>query len=246
MKTSVQKAQQAYQRKRYRTTLRHYQMIPENERDESIMLNMAYCHKALRQYEAVEACCRNILEKNPDNAEAHVILLNTYLNRSLFDEAEFEIQALKSMDRENVNIYTGMAFIKLSHNELDSGMELLQKALIIKPDNVNTHTQMGYVFRMKGDHKKALAEYRKALSINWNFGIFRYVCAEFYLLNYRLIILIALISAALGALSGFRWFLYVLPIVSVLLGLLYLSFKIYFEAALYFLSAVLVIFYLIL
>jgi tetratricopeptide (TPR) repeat protein len=245
MKTSVQKAEQAYQRKRYRNALRHYRMIPENQRDESIMLNMAHCHKSLRQYEAAEACCLNVLQENPDNAEARVTLLKTYLNRNLLDEAEIEIEALKSINSENVNIYTGMAHIKLRNNEIDSAMKLLQKSLAIDPGDINLYLLMGYAFRMKGDHKKALAEYRKALSINWSFEIFKYACAMFYMVNYRLIILITLISAALGALLGFGWFLYILPIVSVLLGLLALSFKIYFEAALYFLSAVIIFFYLI-
>jgi tetratricopeptide (TPR) repeat protein len=230
MKTSVQKAQQAYQRKRYRTTLRHYQMIPENERDESIMLNMAYCHKALRQYEAVEACCRNILEKNPDNAEAHVILLKTYLNRCLLDQAEIEIQALKSINSEEADIYNGMAFIKISHNELGSAMELLQKSLAIDPDNFNTHMQMGYVFRMKGEHKKALAEFRKALSINWRFEVFKYACAEFSNVNLRLIAILTTILAALMLVQGFHWLVYVVQILLLFYGLLALSFKKYLAA----------------
>jgi tetratricopeptide (TPR) repeat protein len=238
MKTSVQKANLAYQKKRYRTALRHYRLIPENEWDKSIMLNVAYCQNMLRLYTAAESSCRRVLKNFPDNVEAHVILVKILLNGGMFDQAEREIRALKLLSNEEPIIYVGTAHMKLFQNDIDQATDLIKEALLLDPEYDHAHHIMGYMYEVKNEYKKALDEYRKAFKLKRSFMNFRHIFRILHRKYYWLINFTQLGAGVFLVNTNFSWLFFVFFLWNCFVVYVRFSYKEYLAAGFNLLMAV--------
>jgi len=67
-----------------------------------------------------------------------------------------------------VNYSLGTVLTK--QDKIDEGIEYFKKALVIKPDYLEAHTNLGNAYFKKGRLDEAIYEYKKALAINPNFA----------------------------------------------------------------------------
>jgi tetratricopeptide (TPR) repeat protein len=105
---------------------------------------------------------KNILEKNPEAIPIRVKLGEIYLQKSMWDEAVEQYQALLRM---GLNVYPQLGYLYGQKKNYDSALNMFQRALEINPDSSEIHRNLSIVYLYKGDRKRAIDEIKKAIEI---------------------------------------------------------------------------------
>jgi len=105
---------------------------------------------------------KNILEKNPEAIPIRVKLGEIYLQKSMWDEAVEQYQALLRM---GLNVYPQLGYLYAQKKNYDSALDMFQRALEINPDSSEIHRNLSIVYLFKGDRKRAIDEIKKAIEI---------------------------------------------------------------------------------
>jgi tetratricopeptide (TPR) repeat protein len=109
------------------------------------------------------AAYKNILEKNPEAIPIREKLGEIYLQKSMWDEAVEQYQALL---RLGLNVYPQLGYLYAQKKNYDSAIDMFQRALEINPDSSEIHRNLSIVYLYKGDRKRAIDEIKKAIKIN--------------------------------------------------------------------------------
>jgi len=117
---------------------------------------------------------RKRIKSNPNDAEAHLKLGNTYYTLRRYHEAiasyKEAIRIKPDYLRAHLNLATG--YVTLGQDQ--ESILPYKEALKIKPDNVKVHTQIGIAYENMGRYDEAIAKYREALRINPDGSFARY------------------------------------------------------------------------
>ncbi len=107
---------------------------------------------------------RDLIKLDPSLPDCHIRLGYLLLKKDANDEAiaEFE-KALQLVPRSHpAKIGKGIA---LSHKgDLKAAETILKDALILNPDPVKVHYELGLVYEKMGDFAKALAEFKEGVA----------------------------------------------------------------------------------
>jgi len=106
---------------------------------------------------------KNILEKNPEAIPIREKLGEIYLQKSMWDEAIGQYQALL---RLGLNVYPQLGYLYAQKKNYDSAINMFQRALEINADSSEIHRNLSIVYLYKGDRKRAIAEIKKAIEID--------------------------------------------------------------------------------
>jgi len=106
---------------------------------------------------------KNILEKNPEAIPIREKLGEIYLQKSMWDEAVEQYQALLGL---GLNVYPQLGYLYAQKKNYDSALNMFQRALEINPDSSEIHRNLSIVYLYKGDRKRAIDEIKKAIEIN--------------------------------------------------------------------------------
>lgn len=104
------------------------------------------------------------IELDPYDADYFALLANIKLGRKQFEEAlEIANKALE-IDAENLLALNTRSTALNKLNRSEESFETIEGALREDPNNAYTHANYGWGLLEKGDHKKALDHFKKALS----------------------------------------------------------------------------------
>jgi tetratricopeptide (TPR) repeat protein len=103
---------------------------------------------------------------NPDPGALHNLGI-IYLSRNDLPRAEQAFRAVYKLNPENPGVCMMLAQV-LSRNEktMNEAISLYTKALALSPQNVQGYVDLGNLYLVTGDPKKALLAYEKALVLN--------------------------------------------------------------------------------
>jgi tetratricopeptide (TPR) repeat protein len=118
------------------------------------------------KYQEAEKHVREAIQKNPQEADFFALLSSIYLNQKDWQKAlEYADKGLElSPDNLSCLNLRSTALIKLDKKE--DSYKTIEHALNYDPNNSSTHANLGWGLLEKGDHKKALEHFRKALELN--------------------------------------------------------------------------------
>jgi len=147
---------------RYQEAINAYRQAIKIKPDfKDVYYNLGNAYLALnRNQEAVESFNQAIKIK-PDFEDAHFNLGTAYLNLGYYKEAiETYQQVLRIGSDSSEEIYCnlGVAFYNLGR--YPEAIESLRQAVKIKPDYVDAHANLGFIYLTAGDKDSALEEYK--------------------------------------------------------------------------------------
>jgi len=118
------------------------------------------------KYQEAERHVREAIQINPQEADFFALLSSIYLNQKNWQKAlEYADKGLElSPDNLSCLNLRSTALIKLDKKE--ESFKTIEHALNYDPNNSSTHSNLGWGMLEKGDHKKALEHFRKALELN--------------------------------------------------------------------------------
>lgn len=174
-----------YRLKRNEEALPHFrQVIALNPKlpDAYLMLGLTLL-QASRHEEAV-AVFREGLQRNPDSADFHFNLGTAYDKLGRFDELVSEMQEAIRLDPRHADAlnYLGYTFAERDMR-LEEAAGLVQRALVIKPQNGYYLDSLAWAYFKMGRLPEALEEMKRAVAVVPDDPVFFEHLGEIYLTN---------------------------------------------------------------
>jgi tetratricopeptide (TPR) repeat protein len=109
----------------------------------------------------VEAFCRKLLEREPDNVLARKVLSHLFLGSGKFDDALDQLQILESVEGDSSETRFKIALIHLERQNLPQAFTALSLVLSGAPENHEARFYLGSVYASQGENDKAISELKK-------------------------------------------------------------------------------------
>src|SRR3990172_9097403 len=90
--------------------------------------------------------CLKKVQKDPNNADAHLRLGLTYYKRNLFDEAKREYETAIGLDPKKAEAYFNLGVLCQDTNTHDKASEMYKKAIEISPGYDRAHFNLGIAY----------------------------------------------------------------------------------------------------
>jgi tetratricopeptide (TPR) repeat protein len=157
-------------------------LFPE-ESDLALVLSQLYESEGKKKT-AIRTLDR-IIKKDPENQGAYFLLFTLFLDDKQWKKAERYANRLveltekeKTENPEEIYAQIGLEYARVGH--FSKGLEYLEKACILSPDDLRIHLALGTLYESKGKFEKALEEYEKALSLSPFSPVIYYRLGEVY------------------------------------------------------------------
>ena len=109
------------------------------------------------------AFLQTVLQSNPDNAEAHVLLGSIELFRNAPEQALKSFRTAIERQPKNMAGYTALVDLHLRDENNDAALEVIRAGLKEQPDSFEMHLALASVMELKGDYEAAIAEHEYML-----------------------------------------------------------------------------------
>jgi Flp pilus assembly protein TadD len=124
--------------------------------------------EAIAQYEA-------ILEKDPEQARAHMMLGIIYETKKQFDPAEKHYREALGIKPDFALAANNLAYILISTNQNpDDALALARRAKEALPDDPSVMDTLGWIYYKKGYYEIALRELRRSLKLSPDNAVVHY------------------------------------------------------------------------
>jgi tetratricopeptide (TPR) repeat protein len=111
-----------------------------------------------------------VLEAEPENPDASVVIGTWRMEQQDIDEAEELFSNVTRLEPENMRGWLGSGLAALYRRDFPKAIELLERAQGCQPDNVGAVTTLGWAHLLHDDTECAEAVFREAIDIDRNFG----------------------------------------------------------------------------
>lgn len=91
-----------------------------------------------------------------------------YVELGDYERALMAIRKAISCNNKNINYYENMARVFIKQNKLDKVIDLLKEVISLGIDTSRTHSQIGDIYRIRGNISLAEYHFRKALEMDKN------------------------------------------------------------------------------
>jgi len=151
-----------------------------------------------------EALCGEILEKQPNNAEAlHTLGLTHYMTRR-YDQAIEHMSRAVQFDDSNPQFFCNLGESFRRAKKPDEAIEMFEKALALKPEYLLAHLGTANSLRDLGKRTEAIARYRLTLALNPSFAEAYFYLGSMFLEQDRKADAIALLRKAMALKPSYR------------------------------------------
>jgi tetratricopeptide (TPR) repeat protein len=117
------------------------------------------------RYLEAQLCCRQVLERDPDNAETLHLMALVCFNAGQFDHAvEWISQAIRRQPRPAYLTLLGTALLNLKRH--DDALRVFEKAVQLKPDDASLWNNFGNACIECNRPREAIASFQRALAID--------------------------------------------------------------------------------
>jgi tetratricopeptide (TPR) repeat protein len=126
---------------------------------------------------------KEILEKDPNHIEGHILMGGVYFAQQQKDKAFQELNRAIEIDPKRVESYLSMARFHVVNNERDQAEQLYQRAISVNSNSPIAYTEYGKFLAQMNRPDDAEVELRKAVEVGPTNRDSRFVLASFYLVN---------------------------------------------------------------
>jgi tetratricopeptide (TPR) repeat protein len=148
-----------------------------------VLLDLAIAYFDAEQFEKALEPLRKILTREPQNAGARQMLGKTYFMLGDLSNSSRELQSALSLDPNNVDVAYTLGIAYLRNRQVAAAKELYDRLLKQLGDQPELHIVIGRAYREAGFLPDAIAEFRKAISLNPAFPRAHYSLGLTYLLD---------------------------------------------------------------
>lgn len=139
-----------------------------NEQRGNTRSNMAAMVAALLRSDRLPAAkefVANVLEENPQNAEAHLLLASLYLREQDSASAEEHLRSAIESDPENIRTYSTLAAFYLQQDRSDEAREVLDAGLEKRPEAAPLILVRANLYENTGEFDKAIDDYERLYAL---------------------------------------------------------------------------------
>jgi len=129
-------------------------------------LDVALQHYQSGSFQEAEKVCRQILSKQPNNADAWHLLGLISGRTGQYDSAINDFNKAIHINPGVYSYYNNLGLALKYKDRLDEARENFQKAIELKPDFAGAYNNLGLVFTEKGMIDEAIENFRKTLELN--------------------------------------------------------------------------------
>ena len=142
--------------------------FPENS---DALGNMAGCYEKLNKRGEMIAFLDNLLEKNPRNFSAGILLGDLYLMDKKFDKGTVLLRNLIKDNDKIPQLYVLLANTKLAMNDNKGAIGVYQEGLKQNPENIKLSLSLASLYEEIGDYDSAVSLYEVLINKNPNLDI---------------------------------------------------------------------------
>lgn len=133
-----------------------------------------------------ERLVKEILDKDPNHIEAHILLGSIRFAEKKPDLALEELNKAIQLDPKRVESYLSLARYYVVTQDQEKALETYKRAIEINSASPVAHTEYGKYLVQLGKPAEAEAEFKKAVEVDPKDKTARFVLASFYLVNKQL------------------------------------------------------------
>lgn len=103
------------------------------------------------------------VKAEPANASVHTRLGYLLIGKGALDEAMGSFDEALKLNSRAHEAKTGKGAVLARKGNLKDAEQTLKDALLLNPNPVRTHYELGLVYEKRGDHEKAVAEFKEGI-----------------------------------------------------------------------------------
>jgi tetratricopeptide (TPR) repeat protein len=145
------------------------QSVLADPRNPATFIDLARTQIFAGLYQEAVTNAENALLLNPNNSMAYAIKASALDFLEEYDEAEVAVNKAIELDPNNAAAYAYYTEILLdqgNYEDIQTAIDLSQKAVSLAPNALETHRARGYVLFNTGNYAEAVSEYQAAIAIN--------------------------------------------------------------------------------
>jgi len=169
--------------------LRKTVALDKSNFDARLKLGNYYVTWSKRSPEALseaERLANEVLERDPNNIEGHILIGSIMFTRGDKDKAFAELNKAIELNPNRVESYLSMALFYLATNERDKAEDLYKRAISVNGNSPLAHTEYGKFLAQANRTAEAEAELTKAVQVGPTDRHARTMLASFYFINKQL------------------------------------------------------------
>lgn len=152
--------------------------------DPEVAYRLALLHLAIGDVEAAKDECLQILEKEPQNRHAPIILVNTIGNDEAFEEMQKTLDDFEANAPDNPSYKVALAIQCARSEQMDEARKALQQALEIDADSSYAHSTFAKIHAAEGNEDDVATALTAAAKDTPIRSPFRLELIKFYLQGY--------------------------------------------------------------
>jgi putative PEP-CTERM system TPR-repeat lipoprotein len=94
--------------------------------------------------------------------DIHLLKANAYIQQNDYSLAENQFQTAKKKFGEDIRVMNGLAQVLLLNNDSTNAKRIIDRALIIRPENAQSHLLNGLIYQADKQYNKALVAFETA------------------------------------------------------------------------------------
>jgi len=142
--------------------------IPENS---DVLGNLAQCYEKLNKRGEMIVFLNNMLNKNPQNISAGILLSDLLILDKQFDKASVILAGLITNNTRIASLYISHANVKLAQNDKQGALSVYHEGLKYNPDDLKLTLSLAALNKVMGDYAAAIERYESLLVKNPLFDI---------------------------------------------------------------------------
>jgi tetratricopeptide (TPR) repeat protein len=127
-------------------------------------MQIAIGHYEAGRLQPAEQICRQVLERDPNRADAFH-LLGLIAHRVNHPDAANLIRRALSLDPTNASAYSNLGLVLQAQGKSREALECCRQALALAPSSPEMHYNLGFAFQCAGNFENAAACYRRTLEL---------------------------------------------------------------------------------
>lgn len=129
-------------------------------------LRSALEHYQKGDYRQAEYICREIINIDPENAEAYYMLGIVLQSKNQFDDAIRCYQEATRINPQHFSAHFQLGIALYNRRQLDEAIASLESALLLNPNFDEAYCSLGMIFRERGQHTEAINYFQRAIQLN--------------------------------------------------------------------------------
>jgi tetratricopeptide (TPR) repeat protein len=166
----------------YNEFIRAQELLPDRD---DVQLKAAIWRSTARQYKEARETAQKLVDKNPKNIDAQIVLANALAELKDLPAAIKELESAVQQDPTRIGSYTDLAQYQQLNKNPAEAENVLRAALAAKPDSVEARLGLVNIYWANRDLAKAEAVLKEALALQPKHQAANEALAKFYLLSGR-------------------------------------------------------------